>query len=157
MQTSNESSVSGRVDRKLQLHLQLGVLAHELRDQRRHMAAPEAQRRVHTQQSLGHGLGNPQQLFHAVDLAQDAPRVLQVQLALGREAHAPRRTVHQGHAQARLHQRQVLAHGRRGDAHFARGGAQAAGAGQRREEAQVRRLDSLAHAPPIVEFRLTMD
>jgi hypothetical protein len=94
-----------------------------------------------------------------VDLAQDAARVLQVQLALGREAHAAGAAVDQRHAQARFHLRQVLADRRRGDAQLTRRRAQAAGAGQRgREEPQVGGLDAVCpsslHPALIVNFRL---
>ncbi len=45
-----------RIDRQLQLHFDLRILAHEARDQRRHVAAPEAERRVDAQQALWRGL-----------------------------------------------------------------------------------------------------
>ncbi len=90
------------------------------------MAAPEPQRGIDTQQPPGRGFGHPQQLLHVVDVAQDAPGMLQVQLTLGGEAHAARGAVHQRHAHARLHQGQVFADSRGGDAQLACGSAQAA-------------------------------
>jgi hypothetical protein len=77
----------------------------------------------------------------------------QVQLALGGEAHAPRRAVDQEHPQPRLHRGQVLADGRRGDAQFAGRRAQAAGTGQDGEEAQVGGLDAGARCNRIVESK----
>ena len=90
------------------------------------VAAPEAERRVDSQQPLGGALGTPQQFLHVVDLAEDAARVFEVQFAVGREAHAPRRAVYQRHAQPRLHRRQVLLTAGC-DAQLPRRGAQAAG------------------------------
>ena len=150
-----------RIHRQLQLHLDLRVLADEAGDQRRHVDAPEPQRRVHPQQALRRGLGHAKQLLHVVDLAEDAAGMLQVELALGSEAHAPRGPVHEGQADPRLHQRQVLAHRGRRDAQLARGGTQAASAREHGEEPQVSRLNSAGHLSlrpgSIVRRRLMMD
>jgi hypothetical protein len=130
---------------KLQLHFDFRMLARELRDQRRHVAAAEAQRRVHAQQAARLGLRLAQQLRHVVDRAEDAARMFHIELALGREAHAPRGAVHQRDADARLHLREPLAHGRRADAQLARCRAQAAAGRKGREEAEFGGLDRRNH------------
>ena len=145
-----------RVHRQLQLHIHLGVLAHKVRDHGGDVHAAKAQRGVHAQQALGAGLGLHDEFIERIDLAQDAARVLQQQLALGREAHAARGAVDQHHAQALFHLREVLADRRRGDPHFAPCGAQAGAGGQRRKEAQFCGLDGGTHRIAL-NFRLTMD
>ena len=130
-----------RIDRELQLHLHRRVLLHEGRDQRRDVAATEAEGRVDPQQALRPFLGDAELLRQVVDARQDAARMLEVDLALGREAHPPRGAVDERGAQPRLHQRQVLADRRRADAELPARRAQAARAREDREEAEVGRLD----------------
>ena len=109
------------------------MLTHEPRNKRRDVGAPEAQRGVDAQQALRAGLGRAQQFTQILNLAQDAARVCQIQLAFGCEAHASGSAVDQTNTQSRLHLCQPPAYRRRGDAQLARRGAQAARAGQRSE------------------------
>jgi hypothetical protein len=120
--------------------------ARERRDRRRDVAAAEAERRVDAQQALRRLLGDAELLRQVVDAGEDAPRVLEVDLALGRQAHPARRAVDERGAEACLHLRQVLAHRRGADAELAPCGAEAAGAREHREEAEVGGLDGSGHA-----------
>jgi hypothetical protein len=65
------------------------------------------------------------------DVGQDAARMLQVGLAFGREADAPRGAAEQARAQVLLELRQPLADCRRRDLQLARRGGQAAATHQR--------------------------
>ncbi len=109
------------------------------------MTAPKAERCIDAQQSLRTFLRCAEQFRQLVDLIENPARVLEVQLALGREHHPARRAVDQRDARAALHLRQVLADGCRRQAQFARRRAQAAGRGKGREKAQIGRLDGVAH------------
>ena len=87
----------------------------------------------------------PEGNYNATVTLGDAAGVLQVQLALGCEAHAPCRAIDEGHAHPRLHQRQMLADRGCRDAQLPCGGAQAARAREHRKEPQVSRLNAARH------------
>ncbi len=134
-----------RRHRKLQLHAHLRVLRHEARDGRSHVAAPEAERRIHAQEALGALSRAAEQFGQFVDFVENAPRALKVQLALGREHHAPRGAVHERHARAPLHLREALAHGGGGEPQLARRRAQAARRRKRGEEPEVGGVYGFTH------------
>lgn len=93
---------------------------------------------VHAQQALRRGQGARNQLLHVVNLGQDAPRMLQVGLALGCQAHAAGCAVDQLHTQARFHLRQPFADGWRGHIQLACCGREAAATRQEAEKAHLR-------------------
>lgn len=134
MQTSKASSFSGGGSAVSCSCTSTPGTAGRTRDGRCDMPAPEAERGIDAQQLARPALGLCQQLIEIVDLAQDAPRVLQEHLAFRRQAHAPRGARDQRHADARLHLRQALADRGRGDAEIARRRAQAARRRQRDEK-----------------------
>ena len=135
----------GRVDRQLQLHIDLRVLLHKAADQRPHVAAAKAQGGIDPQQAAGRGAAGTELLLQVGHFGQDAAGVAQHGFAFHRQAHAPRGAVDQGYAQAGFHLRQAFAHCSGGDAHLAGGGAQAAGHGQCRKKAQISGLQAWFH------------
>jgi len=125
---------------QLQLYLDAGMAAVEQRDGRRDVAAPEAQRRVHLQQAARLGLPAGDQAVQFVEIAEDAARVLQVELAFGGQADAARAAPQQPHAQPALQLRQPLADGRRRHAQLARRAGHAARAHQLDHQRQFVRM-----------------
>ena len=134
-----------RIDRELQLHIDLWVLLHKAADQRPHVAAAKAQRGIDAQEAAGGGAAGTELLFQIGHLGQDTAGVAQHGFAFHREVHAARGAVDQRHTQARLHLRQAFAHCSRGDAHFARGSAQTSGHGQGGKKAQISGLQARFH------------
>ena len=94
---------------ELQLHFHRRVLAHEFAHQGRDVAAPETQRGINSQQALGRGGRAPELVLQLVNVTEDLAGMRQVDLALGRQAHATCGSVHQGDAQAGFHLGQVTA------------------------------------------------
>ena len=145
-QTSNESSVNGGgLTDSCSCTSTCGCLRTKREISGATWLRPKPSVALTRSRPFGVAFDSAEQFLHSVDLAQDAARTLQVQLTLGRQAHAPRRANDERHAQARLHQRQVLAHRRCRDAELASRRTQAAGAGQRREETEVGGLDAAGH------------
>ena len=145
MQTSKASSVNGGgLTESCNCTSHLRVLADEARDQRRDVAAPEAERRVDAQQPLGVALERR--------AAAPCPRSrrgcgapAQVQLAFRRQAHAPGGAVDQWHAdRASISARCLLTAGVVIPSSRA-AALRLPARGQRREEAEVGGLDGARH------------
>ncbi|MNG01124.1 hypothetical protein D3C84_840890 [compost metagenome] len=119
-----------RVVADFQLNFHFRVLSVESGKGRADMTAPEAQRSIDPNQSLGRGAAAADQLLKFVDLGEDARSLGKIQLAFGRQAHRARGAVDQADTQTSLQRRQAFAHCRRRNAKLPGGGGEAAFVGQ---------------------------